>query len=269
MTTSTSTEPTQKSAAPGTPPSGGSSGRKLAQPAEAAATQPPQGNLPTSSEATAKRIDVLEQENATLRDIISRCATALENGAYVSPKASLEFMAELPVEISLLIKSLKASSANQLAVPIEQMPDWANWQATDEDGDVRVYEDRPKPYSFYWDNRHRAENSGSALIKKGPECPDWRNSLIDLRPLRAAMAAARDNVAAEAQPQAHPMAEALRTAADDIDNGKLHPTCLAVLTCDAHGIIDIAPGPDTPPLAVIGLCTAAIGRIQDMLRGRA
>lgn len=79
------------------------------------------------------------------------------------------------------------------AVPIEDLPEWANFAAKDRDGEVFVYESMPQDGETFW----RLGGKGE-LIKKGPACPDWRNSLIYLRPLREAMLAKRG---AEVPPQ--------------------------------------------------------------------
>lgn len=47
-------------------------------------------------------------ENERLRHIVSDCAAALVSGAFISPKASVEFMEGLPKEISLVVSGLRA-----------------------------------------------------------------------------------------------------------------------------------------------------------------
>jgi hypothetical protein len=49
-----------------------------------------------AAEADCKRLEV---ENKRLRQIISDCASALPNGAFISPECSVAFMERLPVEI--------------------------------------------------------------------------------------------------------------------------------------------------------------------------
>lgn len=56
-------------------------------------------------------IAVLAAENQSLRKIISDCAAALPNGAFISPEASVEFMANLPREIALLHERIGAYPA--------------------------------------------------------------------------------------------------------------------------------------------------------------
>jgi hypothetical protein len=46
-------------------------------------------------------------ENERLRHIVSDCAAALVSGAFISPKASVEFMEGLPKEISLVVSGLR------------------------------------------------------------------------------------------------------------------------------------------------------------------
>ena len=47
-------------------------------------------------------------ENERLRHIVSDCAAALVSGAFISPKASVEFMEGLPKEISLVVSGLRS-----------------------------------------------------------------------------------------------------------------------------------------------------------------
>src|SRR5690606_22624078 len=53
----------------------------------------------------------LEAENARLRGVISKSATALGNGAHIDPRCSVEFMEGLPKEISLVVARTEASAA--------------------------------------------------------------------------------------------------------------------------------------------------------------
>lgn len=46
-------------------------------------------------------------EIAALRTIISDCASAIGNGAFCSPEASIEFMAKIPGEIRLAMARAK------------------------------------------------------------------------------------------------------------------------------------------------------------------
>ncbi|WP_434733713.1 hypothetical protein NL154_05435 [Rhizobium sp. YTUHZ044] len=50
----------------------------------------------------------VEVENERLRHIVSDCAAALVSGAFISPKASVEFMEGLPKEISLVVSGLRS-----------------------------------------------------------------------------------------------------------------------------------------------------------------
>lgn len=47
-------------------------------------------------------------ENERLREIISRCAASLGNGAAIMPTCTVEFMAELPREIELVTSDLRS-----------------------------------------------------------------------------------------------------------------------------------------------------------------
>ena len=49
-----------------------------------------------------------KEENARLRQIISRCADALGTGAFCAPSASAEFMASVPEEIALAVQKLRS-----------------------------------------------------------------------------------------------------------------------------------------------------------------
>lgn len=51
-------------------------------------------------------------ENQRLRKIISDCANALGNGAFIDEKASIDFMEELPKEISLVLADLRKKERN-------------------------------------------------------------------------------------------------------------------------------------------------------------
>jgi len=53
---------------------------------------------------TTRIIDEIER----LRNVVSKCAAALGNGASVSPSCSVEFMEEVPKEISLVVAALTA-----------------------------------------------------------------------------------------------------------------------------------------------------------------
>lgn len=56
------------------------------------------------------RAEAAERERDTLRAVVSECASALPNGAFVSPQASLEFMAMLPAEIASVCTALKGGA---------------------------------------------------------------------------------------------------------------------------------------------------------------
>lgn len=47
-------------------------------------------------------------ENERLREVVSKCADSLGNGAFISPAASIEFMEKLPGEIASVSASTKA-----------------------------------------------------------------------------------------------------------------------------------------------------------------
>ena len=68
----------------------------------------------------------LSQENDELRAIISKCADALGTGAFISQKCTLEFMQQLPAEISSTMQSLRSC-----AVASHELASWAgciNWR---------------------------------------------------------------------------------------------------------------------------------------------
>lgn len=54
------------------------------------------------------------------------------------------------------------------------VPDWAEWVAQDEDGDVRVFEHEPLavPLDDCWYSRGRAE-----LLATADKNPNWRETL--------------------------------------------------------------------------------------------
>ena len=49
----------------------------------------------------------LQEENKQLRKIISECASAIGNGSFCGPEASVGFMSGIPEEIKLVVNSLK------------------------------------------------------------------------------------------------------------------------------------------------------------------
>lgn len=53
-------------------------------------------------------IERLRSENDRLREVISRCAASLGNGAAIMPTCTVEFMAELPREIELVTSGLRS-----------------------------------------------------------------------------------------------------------------------------------------------------------------
>lgn len=59
----------------------------------------------------AAAIERLVAHETELRRIISACAAALPNGAFISPKASIEFMANLPAETKACSDQLVAEVA--------------------------------------------------------------------------------------------------------------------------------------------------------------
>jgi hypothetical protein len=64
------------------------------------------------AEAAEARVKELEEERDALRKVISECASALPNGAFISPKASVEFMAMLPAEIASVCTALSTGGSN-------------------------------------------------------------------------------------------------------------------------------------------------------------
>lgn len=54
-----------------------------------------------------KKVQELSIENERLRHIVSNCAAALVTGAFISPKATVDFMEGLPKEISAVVSSLR------------------------------------------------------------------------------------------------------------------------------------------------------------------
>lgn len=54
------------------------------------------------SEDTLSELEIVKQENESLRKIVSDSASVLPNGAYIHPKASVGFMAGLPKEVLLV-----------------------------------------------------------------------------------------------------------------------------------------------------------------------
>lgn len=56
--------------------------------------------------AVEAAVSELAEENRRLREVISQCADALPNGAFISPKATADFMEKLPEEIRLVFGKL-------------------------------------------------------------------------------------------------------------------------------------------------------------------
>lgn len=48
----------------------------------------------------------IKEQNERLRVVVSKCAAALGNGAYVAETCSIEFMEDVPKEIGLFVKRL-------------------------------------------------------------------------------------------------------------------------------------------------------------------
>lgn len=79
------------------------------------------------------------------------------------------------------VAPMSVQTPRNTAVPIEDLPEWANFLATDRNGDVFVYESRPEAFLDSWGNGRRTKqlsNIGKTI--------NWRETLLDLRPLRAA-----------------------------------------------------------------------------------
>lgn len=66
-------------------------------------------------EAAATQLEAMQAEIATLRQIVSDCATALDSGAMIRADATLEFMGYLPDEIRLRVQKRPARSDNHSA----------------------------------------------------------------------------------------------------------------------------------------------------------
>jgi len=78
----------------------------------------------TAKEAAAE-ITRLQAENASLRQTIHECANALGNGAYIAPSCSVEFMADLPKEISIVCSDLReqVEKAREALEPFARVAD--------------------------------------------------------------------------------------------------------------------------------------------------
>ncbi len=61
-----------------------------------------EADLQGAVRAAERERDTLKAEVERLREIVSQCAAALPNGAFIAPTASLEFMGHLPNEIALV-----------------------------------------------------------------------------------------------------------------------------------------------------------------------
>jgi hypothetical protein len=73
-------------------------------------------------------------EAERLRHIVSDCAAALVSGAFISPKASVEFMEGLPKEVSLVVSGLRARCEKAEAAlerSIVAINDWMHLYAPD------------------------------------------------------------------------------------------------------------------------------------------
>lgn len=61
--------------------------------------------------------------------------------------------------------------------PWDTAPEWANWAATDENGEQWFFEKEPNTYVSDW---VKSPGSDCALIRRGKghvACPNWRNTL--------------------------------------------------------------------------------------------
>lgn len=115
----------------------------------------------TSETIPKSRLD----ETAELRKIISDCASALPNGAFVSPDTSLGFMALLPSEISACCARLKAES-EALSAQLERVTDPAY---------LATALDRIGAVDADW--KARAETAEAKVEELTKERDDFRGSL--------------------------------------------------------------------------------------------
>lgn len=65
------------------------------------------------AEAAEQQVQKLTAENERMREIVSKCAAALPNGAHINPKASLDFMAKLPAEIRSVCSALETQEGGK------------------------------------------------------------------------------------------------------------------------------------------------------------
>jgi hypothetical protein len=81
---------------------------------------------PPSPKEPQIMVERIIDENEKLRSIISDCAKALGNGAYIAPSCTVEFMSKLPEEIRLVVADLRrAALQHQASLPVEPVAGWA------------------------------------------------------------------------------------------------------------------------------------------------
>jgi hypothetical protein len=94
-------------------------------------------------DACRSQVQRLADENEALRKVVSECASALPNGAFVHQSASLEFMAKLPGEVKSVSDRQEAriKALEEAAEKAEvALCDWLNTYAPDMCDPARVAE---------------------------------------------------------------------------------------------------------------------------------
>ena len=64
---------------------------------------------------------------------------------------------------------------------IHEVPDWAKWQAVDEDGDLVV--SRKRPVAAHRGHTWWSRGAGATVVAVGPYCPNWRNTCKRIEPI--------------------------------------------------------------------------------------
>lgn len=57
--------------------------------------------------AMIRALPVLREQNARLRNVVSSCADALDNGSAISVQCSIDFMEQLPSEVRAVVSTLR------------------------------------------------------------------------------------------------------------------------------------------------------------------
>lgn len=88
--------------------------------------------------------------------------------------ATPEFLYAVPTT-SPLARHAVPTGRNKLDIPLSQWPDWANWAAMDDYGEIEFYRLRPVPNGRIWVQQGKEVVAGKSYLSD--HITDWRESL--------------------------------------------------------------------------------------------